>query len=122
MYPKACSICHGTVPAGEGIRRKEGTGWGVTHTEASPCPRGSVNRGYAQAYTRRAVLLLKPLDATMEEIQEAAGMFLALARNRWTTIETCQRTLLQATALRNRDRFVVEMLLDQLTLVEESHA
>lgn len=122
--PKPCSICQGTVLAGEGTLCREGSGWSVTHSNA--CPRemhkdGSVRIGYAQAYTRRVFAVLRRSDATFEEILEAVDGLSALARTRWTSIETCRRHLLASPALAGMDRLGAEEILEHLVL-EGSHA
>lgn len=124
MYPEPCSICQGTVPAGEGTLRRGRSGWDVTHADA--CPRGaqddgSVRHGHAQAYTRRVMAVLRRRDATFEEILEAVDGLSALARTRWTSVETCERILLASQALNGMDRLQAEEILGHL-LLEESHA
>lgn len=123
-YPKACNICQGTVPAGEGTLRREGRGWSVTHSDA--CPRGiedqgSIRHGHAQAYTRRVLNLLRQADASTDDILEAVGGLAALVRTRWTSVETCERILLRSPALATMDRMSAEEILSRLAL-EESHA
>lgn len=122
--PKACSICQGTVPAGEGTLRSIGRGWSVLHSGA--CPRGiedqgSIRHGHAQAYARRVFSLLNRSDASMDEIQEAVGGLAALVCTRWTSLKTCERILLRSPALASMDRMSAEELLNSL-LLEESHA
>ncbi|MFE0472538.1 hypothetical protein ACFW2V_13080 [Streptomyces sp. NPDC058947] len=124
MYPKPCSICQGTVPAGEGTLRREGSGWSLTHTDA--CPRGAedggaIRHGYAQAYTRRVMGVLRRKDATREEVLKAVDGLSALAHTRWTSIETCERILLGSQALSQMERLEAEAILNHL-LLEESHA
>jgi hypothetical protein len=124
MYPKPCSICQGTVPAGEGTLRREGSGWSLTHADA--CPRGAeeggaIRQGYAQAYTRRVMGVLRRSDATLEEVLTAVDGLSALARTRWTSIETCERILLGSPALGGMERLEVEGILSHLVM-EESHA
>ena len=123
-YPKACSICQGFVPAGEGVLCKEGADWSVTH--ATACLRGdrdggSVRQGHAQAYTRRMMRLLRNSDATLDEIEEAVDGLAALARTGWTSVETCKKVLFGSPALTQVDRLTVEALMVQLQ-PEDSHA
>lgn len=124
MYPEPCSICQGTVPAGEGTLRRGRSGWDVTHTDA--CLRGdkdvdSVRHGHAKAYTRRVMAVLRRSDATFEELLEAVDGLSALSRTGWTTLETCERILLGSQALKGMDRLEAEGILGNL-LLEESHA
>jgi len=65
--------------------------------------------------------VLRRDDATFEEILEAVDGLSALARTRWTSIETCERILLASRALGGMDRLEVEEVLGHL-LLEESHA
>lgn len=123
-YPKPCSICQGTVPAGEGFLHREGSGWGVLHADA--CPRGVANdgairQGHARAYTRRIMSVLRRADAPLEDILKAVDGLSALARTRWTNIEACERILLASPALRSMERLQAEEILSHL-LLEESHA
>lgn len=124
-HPKACSICHGIVPVGEGLLHKDrqNSDWGVTHNGA--CPRGeeqaSIRRGHAQAYSRRVIGLLNHAEASADDIQEAVGGLAALVRTQWTSVQTCERILLHSPALASMDRMSVEEILSGL-LLEESHA
>lgn len=124
QYRQACSICQGIVPPGEGTLRKEGPGWSVTHTDS--CLRGisvdtAIRHGHARAYTRRLFGILGRSDASIDEIMEAVGSMAALVRTRWTTVESCERQLLNSKALSSLDRLSVEKVLSHL-LLEDSHA
>lgn len=123
-YPKACSICQGLVPAGEGILYQDGSGWSVTHS--GPCPRGlrdnaSIRHGHAQAFAKRAFRITRRSDATLEEIHEAVRSFAALVRTGWTKKESVESILLNSRALEGMDRLQVEDILGQLSF-EDSHA
>jgi hypothetical protein len=123
-YPKACSICQGLVPAGEGILYQDSSGWSVIHSGAclqGQQDNGSIRVGYARAYTRKVFSLLNRSDVTLTEVEEAVRSLAALVRTGWTTIETCERILLNSKALEAMDRCSVEDILSQLTS-EESHA
>ena len=65
--------------------------------------------------------VLRRSDSTFEEILEAVDGLSALARTRWTSIETCERILLASEALKGMDRLEAEEILSHL-LLEESHA
>jgi len=117
-YPKACSVCQGTVPAGEGTLRRVGSGWSVTHSDA--CPRNSVRHGHARAHTRRALALLNRATAPADDVRYAIDLLSELVRTRWTTRESCEKALLSARAFRDMDRLEVEGIL-QSFLPENSH-
>lgn len=123
-YPKECSICRGTVPAGEGILRQESDGWGVTHADRCPRTRsedGEIRHGHARAYTRRIMAILRRPDATYDEVLEAVESLSALVQTQWTSTETCEKILLNSAALKSFDRCTVEGILNHLML-EDSHA
>jgi hypothetical protein len=122
-YPKLCSICQGLVPAGEGILYQDSSGWSVTHSGA--CPRGdqdngSIRHGHAKAYARRVLSLTRRSDVSVAEIEEAVRHLAALVRTGWTTIEACERILLNSKAMEGLDRLSVEGIMSQLS-TEESH-
>lgn len=119
-YVKPCSICGGSVPAGEGDVLKNQSGWEVLH--ASPCARTSVAEGHGRAYVYRVLRILNHPDASRDDVLYAVHGFLSLVRLGWTRMETCQRLLLNSPALSCYDRLEVEELLAQLRLNEETHA
>lgn len=108
-YPKACSVCKGTVPAGEGTLRRVDSGWSVTHEGG--CPRNSVCHGYAKARTQRALSLLDRPTLSREEIAKCVEELADLVRTRWTSRENCERAILSKRALRGMDRLEVEEIL-----------
>jgi hypothetical protein len=65
--------------------------------------------------------VLRRSDATLEEVLTAVDGLSALARTRWTSIETCERILLGSPALGGMERLEVEGILSHLVM-EESHA
>lgn len=116
-YPKACSVCQGTVPAGEGTLRRVGAGWSVTHEGG--CPRDVIRRDRARARTERVVNLLDRPMISAEDLAECVGALAELTRAGWATRESCERAILSARALRNMDRLEVEEILYRF-LTEDS--
>lgn len=118
-YPKACSICQGTVPAGEGIvRGSRATGWVVTHAEA--CPRNSVRHGYARAHLRGIMVVLNRTSVTNREVDDAVGSLAELVRTRWTSPKGFEKVILSSRAFSGMDRLEVEEIIQRF-LPESSH-
>lgn len=113
QYPKPCGICQGWVPAEEGVLQgSRASGWTVTH--AGACPKGSVRHGHAQAYTRRALGILRRTDSTADETETAVSGLAALVRTGWASSESCERRILEAPAFRDLLRWEVEEILDKV--------
>lgn len=111
-YPKACSICQGTVPAGEGVvRGSRATGWVVTHAEA--CPRNSVRHGYARARLRSIMVVLNRTSLTDAEVTEAVASLAELVRTRWTSPKGFEKVVLSSRAFSGLDRLEVEEILQR---------
>lgn len=119
-----CTICKGNVPAGEGILRREGSGWSFTHTGA--CPRGiqddkAARYGHAQEYARRIMRVLRRTDVEREEILGAVDGLSALVQTRWMSADACERILLGSPALSGMDRLEAQRIVQHL-LLETSNA
>lgn len=116
-YPKACEICQGTVPAGEGTLRRTGSGWSVTHEFA--CPRDAIRHGHARAHTRRILDLLDRPTVPRQVIADCVDALAQLVRTRWASRESCERAILSARAFADVDRLAVEEILHRF-LPEDS--